>query len=109
MSGICGNRGNGEIFDLFERHRAIPGEALVLGRDLSCPILELPRRICENRPKSVAGSGVEQVFAGWRELINGNHFGAPTHGSSPQIMAIVQQHISLLRPLLPKPRRPSSA
>lgn len=53
--------GNRQRADVVERHRAIAVKPLVLGRNIAGAVLELPRRIGEDRAEPLAARGGEQV------------------------------------------------
>jgi hypothetical protein len=69
MRGLGSDVGDRQRADLVERHRAVAIESFVLGRDpgsgpgqaLAGAVLELPRRIGEDRPEPPPPRGADQI------------------------------------------------
>ena len=64
MRRLVDDRRHWQGHDLVERHRAVPQQPAMLGRDLAGAVLEPPRRIGEDRLEPTAGREHQQVFRG---------------------------------------------
>lgn len=73
MRGIGGDVGDRQAANVVERHRAVTVEALVLGRDLAGAILELPRRIGQDRAKPLPPRAGEEIDVRLERIDRGEH------------------------------------